>query len=182
MPDISLPTARDWMFPSPFTLTPDVDLFDAMDRLVEAKVPAAPVIDENDCLLGMLTEKDCLRVLSKMTYDVDHLEGGTVADYQSPIRVVVEPEMDLFRVAEKFLATNFPILPVVDDCRLLGLISRQGALQGIRAFRREVQRIRGEFETVAGRQADRPRGIETLQRVFAASSAEQLVRIFGRKS
>ncbi len=30
-----------------------------MDRLVESKVPAAPVIDENECLVGMIAQSSC---------------------------------------------------------------------------------------------------------------------------
>lgn len=182
MTGVALPTIRDWMIPSPFTLSPEQDLFAAIELLLRHELAAAPVVDRDDNLLGMLTEKDCLRVLSNLVYDEDLLEGGKVGDFQSAIRMVCEPSMDIFRAVEMFLATNFPILPVVDQGRLCGLISRLRMLQGIQTFRREIAKARGERENVAGRQADRPRTIESMQKTVANQSKEQLVRLFGRLS
>ncbi len=177
--DVALPTARDWMSSRVLTFTPDDELFDAIDELLKHSFAAAPVVDEDNCLLGMLTEKDCLRVLSNLAYDND-FEGGAVRDYLSAIRVIVEPEMDLFRVAEMFLGTNFPLLPVVKSGKLCGVISRRDMLRGVRAFRSELDRKQAEHEQIAGRQADRPRTIENMQRTVANQSRDQLVRLFTR--
>lgn len=180
MSEMALPTARDWMVPSPFVLEPGTDLFTAIELLVRHRLPAAPVVGEDGTLLGMLTEKDCLRVLSRIAYD-DGLDGGTVRDFQSKVRVLCEPDMDLFRVLEPFLATNFPMLPVVEEGRLVGLIRRHDLLREILAYRARRDKEMQARERAAGRQADRPRGIETLQRTAATQSREQLVRLLGRK-
>lgn len=179
--DVALPTARDWMSTRVLTFSPDDELFDAIDELLKHSFAAAPVVDEDSHLLGMLTEKDCLRVLSNLAYDND-VEGGAVRDYQSAIRVIVEPEMDLFRVAEMFLGTNFPLLPVVEGGRLCGVISRRDMLRGVRAFRGQLDRKKAAHEETAGRQADRPRTIEGMQRTVGSQSRGQLVRLFTRRS
>ncbi|NJL27852.1 MAG: CBS domain-containing protein [Thermoanaerobaculia bacterium] len=180
MTETVLPTARDWMSTSVLAVGPNDDLFDAINRLLSHHYAAAPVIDEDGNLQGMLTEKDCLRVLSHLTYAGD-LEG-VVEEYQSAIRAICEPGMDLFRVTELFLSTNFPLLPVVERGRLVGVISRRDALRGIRVFREELFRQQREREQLAGHQADRPRSIENLQRAAASGSRDQLVRLMGRKS
>ncbi len=177
--DIVLPTAGDWMTSNVLTLQPDQELFEAIDLLLRNSFAAAPVVDSEGNLIGMLTEKDCLRVLSNLTYDEDLL-GGLVEDYQSAIRLICEPQMDLFRVAEMFLGTNFPLLPVVDEGRLCGVISRRDMLRGIRAFRGQLRHIKGEREAVAGHQADRPRSIESMQRTVANQTKDQLVRLMKR--
>lgn len=182
MSEVLLPTARDWMFKSPFTLSPEQDLFTAIDLLVKHQLAAAPVVDAEEHLLGMLTEKDCLRVLSNLTYGEDLLVDGQVKEYQSAIRMICEPSMDIFRVVEMFLATNFPILPVVENGRLRGLISRLSMLRGIQSFRTRLDQARHQREKLAGHQADRPRTIESMQRTVANQTKEQLVRIFGRKA
>lgn len=179
--DVALPTARDWMSTSVLTFSPEDELFDAIELLLKNSFAAAPVVDEDNCILGMLTEKDCLRVLSNLAYDND-LEGGYVKDYQSAIRVIVAPEMDLFRVAEMFLGTNFPLLPVVEGGKLCGVISRRDMLRGVRAFRSELDRRQRDQETSAGHQADRPKTIETMQRTVASQSRDQLVRLFTRRA
>lgn len=180
MTEMALPTARDWMTKEVLTLSPEDDLFDAIDQLLANSFAAAPVIDDDRCLLGMLTEKDCLRVLSNVAYEDDLHDGGKVGEYQSTIRSICGPEMDLFRVANLFLSTNFPLLPVVEEGKLCGVISRRDLLRGVRAFRDQLNERRSAFEEVAGHQADRPRSIESMQRSAANQSRDQLVNLFRR--
>jgi CBS domain-containing protein len=183
MKDVALPTARDCMSSRVLTFSPEQELFEAIAQLLKHHFAAAPVIDEEGRLTGMLTEKDCLRVLSNFTYEQD-FEGGTVTvkDYQSPIRITCDPDMDVFRVTERFLACNFPLLPVVEDDRLVGVISRRDTLRGVEKLRESISRTKQQFESSAGHQIDRPRSIESLQRAAAGSSPEQLVGLMGRKS
>ncbi len=179
MTDVAIPTAADWMSTNVLTFSPDDDLFDAMNQLLANHFAAAPVVDEQRCLLGVLTEKDCLRVLSHLAYENDQ-KGGRVSDYQSPPRVICEPGMDLFRVTEMFLSTNFPLLAVVEKGKLCGVISRRDALRGVRELRREIDRVRSKLEQTAGHQSDRPRSIESMQRTAANQSRDQLARLFTR--
>ncbi len=179
--DLSLPTARDWVAPCPFDLSPDDDLHAALDQMVKHRASAAPVLDGAGRLVGMLTEKDCLRVLSSAAYEGD-LQEGTVADFHSAVAMSIEPGMDLFRVAELFLSNNFPVLPVVENGRLIGQVSRQSVLEGIQTLRGALEERQKRFEAEAGHQADRPRSIESMQRIVAnARNRDQLVRQIGRK-
>jgi Sec-independent protein translocase protein TatA len=54
-------------------------------------------------------------------------------------------------------------------------------LRGIRAFRKEIDRVQAQLEKEAGHQADRPRTIESMQRTVANQTREQLVRLFTRR-
>ena len=54
---------RDYMTRGLITLTPEMDLFEAIGILQTNKISGAPVIDENGHLLGMLSEGDCLRTV-----------------------------------------------------------------------------------------------------------------------
>lgn len=180
MPDLSLPAARQWMASPQCILKPSDRVLDAIDRLVEFSIAAAPVVDDDGQLVGMLTEKDCLRILTSITYELGW-ELGLVGDYLSPIVAVCEPDMDLFQVAELFLQNNFPVLPVTDGDGLVGTISRKAMMKGIQSLRRGLERTQKSFEETAGRQADRPRGIENMQRAAADHSRQQLVQLFKRK-
>ncbi len=180
MYDVELPTARDCMTSTVLSLNPEQDVFDAMAQLLKHHFAAAPVVDKDRRVLGMLTEKDCLRILSNFAYD-DDLEGGKVSDYQSPLHQTCEPGMDLFGVVDRFLSTNFPLLPVVENGKLVGVISRRDTLRGIQEMRRRLDLARVKLEKAAGRQADRPRSIESMQRTAANRTKEQLARLMGRK-
>lgn len=174
-----IPTAAELMTPSRLTLTPGMDILDAIDELVDRQVAAAPVVDEEAKLLGMLTEKDCLRVLSTSAYEAVYKEG-TVGDYMSPIRTVIEARMDIFETAKQFLSCNFPTLPVVEDGRLLGRLSRKDMLRAIQLFiaRNEARRLRQMKE--AAKAGERPRSIEDMQQTAARFSRKGLADLFSR--
>ena len=180
MYDEDLPTASDFMTTSVFSLSPEKDVFEAVDQLLKRHFAAAPVVDEDNRVLGVLTEKDCLRILSNRAYG-DDLEGGKVSDFQSPTPLVCEPHMDIFGVVDRLLSTNFPLLPVVKNEKLVGVVSRRDTLRGIKELKRRIDLQREKSEKAAGTQADRPRSIENLQRAAGSTTKEQLARLFGRK-
>lgn len=175
-----IPTASDLMEDADVVFSPGMDLLDAIDELAQHKASAAPVVDENRHLLGMLTEKDCIRILSGSAFY--RPRGGTVEDFMSVVRLAVEPEMDLFRVSELFLDNNFPMLPVVDRGKLVGCISRQDMLRGIMELTHAWRRVQSKLEEEAGEAVERPSSIQDLQEVFSKYSKGQLVRRFGRRS
>jgi len=167
-------TARDVMSTWVFTLAPGADVYKAIDTLVAKRAPGAPVVDESNRLVGILTEKDCLRVLSGSAYG--NLAGGHVRDYMSPVGVTVSPGMDLFSVAQLFLSTNFPSLPVLDGGKLMGTISRQDMLLGIQGLQRaiEAERVREDRRLRAMKD---PRTISEMQRLVASQKREQLAAV-----
>ena len=160
-----IPTAVDLMDTGGARLDPNLDVTDGMKELAKRHTSAAPVVDSTGWLRGLLTEKDCLRILSNAAFDGP--SAGTVGDFMSPARVTIDPGMDLFRVAEAFLATNFPMLPVVDDGRLVGLIRRHQLLQRILDFIRDTAAERRKAEEAPSAGSNRPLSIEQMQRVLA---------------
>lgn len=178
MADTKIPSATDLMTRTRLVLDPATDILDAIDELVKREVSAAPVVDEQDKLLGMLTEKDCLRVLSTSAYE-NVFKGGTVGDYMSEIRVVVEASMDLFKTAEQFLCCNFPTLPVVEAERLVGRLSRKEMLRAVRDF---IQvDMQQQLAAHQARDLSRPKSIEGMQQAAANLGRKGLADLFSRK-
>lgn len=132
----NVPMVRDCMHKTVVALRPETDITEAIEVLLDKECAGAPVVDGNQQLVGILTEKDCLRVLSN--YAVYSIHGGTVGDYMSEPRVHVHPDMDLFGAANRFLATNFATLPVLDRGRLVGCLSRSDMLRGILKLERDT--------------------------------------------
>lgn len=179
MAEEPLPTARDWMETAGFTFRPTEDLLGAIEQLSRRRLAAAPVVGEGGKLLGMLTEKDCLRLLSLLTFH--HPRSGRVADFMSSVPEPLRPEMDVFDVVETFLANNFPILPVVEGAKVVGVISRQRMLRGIFELLAEVnEELRPEADVARG-VTERPRSIQQMQSLYARLSGDQLARVVGRR-
>lgn len=123
---------RDCMTSHPVSFHTDTDLMRAIELLLEHRLSAAPVVDEHGLLVGLLSEGDCLRgMLSGSYYDAI---GGTVAAYMATTVESVGPEADIIEVAGRFIEGGRHRLPVVENGRLLGLVSRHDVLRAIKAF------------------------------------------------
>lgn len=125
----TLPVVRDYMDDHVHTLPPDMDMRAAVRFLLENRVTGAPVVDEEGTLLGIVTEKDCLRLL---THGVDNdVPRGVVADFMTTEVISIPPTMDVYYAAGIFTANHFRRLPVVLDGRLVGAITRYDLLRVI---------------------------------------------------
>ncbi len=132
-----LPHARDLSVPVRVMLTPQMFIFDAIEKLASSRLSAAPVVGEDGRLIGILTEKDCLRVISNIGYN--EIVGGSVADYMSEPVATLTEDMDLFNVARQFLVTHFMVLPVLKRGAPIGLVTRHCLLEHIGDLRRSKQ-------------------------------------------
>ncbi len=121
--------ARDFMVVKHPTLSPDMPLLKAVDLFLKTGVTGAPVVDQYDRLLGILTEKDCIKLLAKRSYYHEEPDR-TVADEMATGIRTVDAETDLQKIVDLFLGSPFRQLPVVDaDNRLVGMISRRDVVK-----------------------------------------------------
>ena len=71
------------------TLTPDMDVLQAVDVLLKNRISGAPVVNADNQVVGVLSEKDCLRLVAG---GVDGEEAtGTVSDFMSPEVETIPP-------------------------------------------------------------------------------------------
>ena len=127
-------TATDIMARSEATLDPESDIYDALKRLLKSRQTGAPVVDRDGTLLGMLTERDCLKVL--VGGALDGLPTGKVSDYMTAPAESITPTTSLFDIAHIFLTRSYRKLPVVDpDGRVIGQVSRRDMLIAIGSAR-----------------------------------------------
>jgi len=137
-----------------------------------------PVIDDNDTLVGFLTEKDCLRL--QVVSHQYNMTGRSVRDIMSGINQALHPDADLLAAASVFLACNFATLPVIEGDELVGSISRQDMLMAVQRWHRD--RGQGfQREKADQRLIDNPSSIEQLQILVGKSSNEQLATVLRRR-
>lgn len=125
---------RDYMAANLVTFSPDTDVMQALHRLVAQRISGAPVVDERGNLVGMLSERDCLRVALQATYHEE--SAGKVKDYMSTGVTTVEADTTILEVAEMFLSAPYRRYPVVEDIRLVGQISRRDVLRALQSVAR----------------------------------------------
>ena len=126
----TLPTVREYMATKPWTLSPDMEILNAVEFLLKHRISGAPVVDKDKHVVGMISEKDCLKLLAEgVDHDVPH---GSVAEFMTTEVESIPPDMDLYYAAGLFLKRSYRRFPVVDDGTLVGQISRRDILRAIR--------------------------------------------------
>ncbi|ALN18321.1 signal transduction protein with CBS domains [Ectopseudomonas mendocina] len=128
---------RDYMTRHLVTFRSDTDLFTAINRLLEHRISGAPVVDSQGHLIGLLSEGDCLRgILSGAYYEA---VGGTVSTYMTTTVETVTPEADIIELSERFLRGRRRRMPVIENGRLVGQISRHDVLRAVKEFAQHEQ-------------------------------------------
>jgi CBS domain-containing protein len=147
-----LPTVREFMDKFVDTLSPETDIMEAVDFLLEKRVTGALVANSRGELAGILTESDCLKLLTLGGGDHE-APKGKVKDFMTSQVETIPPTMDIYYVAGLFMTKNFRRFPVVEDGRIVGAITQFDVL-------RAVQR------GLAGQSQDRSFGVKNLAGVF----------------
>ena len=125
------PTVRDHMDTRQQSLRQEMPILDAVEFLLEKHITGAPVVDGDNAVVGVLSEFDCLNLLTK---GYDHAAPvGTVGDFMTPSAMTVQPKMDIYYAAGLFLNNIYRRFPVVEDGKLVGVITRFDLLRAISA-------------------------------------------------
>ena len=117
---------RDFMTTLMVTLRQDMGIYEAVKILLKNKTSGAWVLDESKMLLGVLSEKDCLRIFANKAFN--QIPSGIVADYMSKSMKSLHPDDDLFKVTDIFLKSPFRRLPVIEHGILIRQVSRYDVL------------------------------------------------------
>jgi len=111
------------------TLDPDMDVLSAVHALVTNVIAGAPVVDEKHRLIGILTERDCMRAVMQAQYH--DTPGGPVHRYMTKDPQVVSPDESILQVAQLFINGKYHRYPVVKNDRLVGMISRRDVMHAM---------------------------------------------------
>lgn len=119
--------ARDFMVTRLTTLTPELDVHDAIRLLLRNRISGAPVVDASGTYLGVFSERCCMQVILDAAYE--QLPSTQVGMFMDREAMTITPDTQLLSIAQAFLLTNYRRLPVVDEeGKLHGQISRRDVL------------------------------------------------------
>jgi CBS domain-containing protein len=146
---------REWMTTDVVTFAPDENVRDAMRRLVTEDVDAGPVVDDEGAVVGMLSTSDLIveeallhiptafnffgvevewesfRHHKKLDADVSKALGSTVGEVMSGKPVYVQSDDTIETAATLMHDSQVSRLPVIDDGRLVGLLSQNDILRAV---------------------------------------------------
>lgn len=102
------------------TIAKDADIFDAIRMMVDGNITGMPVVDEDEVLVGMITERDVIRGLLR-TQDTE----AKVQDYMTTDIVSFNEEGNLLDIITTLVENNFRRVPIESEGKLVGIISRR---------------------------------------------------------
>ena len=117
-------TAKDIMRTNLVTIRPDCSLSDAAELLLEHRISGLPVTTQSGKLVGVISEFALLAI----AYDRNsHLQ--VVEDHMTRHVISVDPETPLTKLADSFILHRIRRIPVVEDGKLVGIVSRRELLR-----------------------------------------------------
>ena len=115
------------------TFTPETDIMDAINTLLDKRITGAPVLNQRNEVVGMIDDKDCLHILVDSVYHNQPVHKHTVGDYMTDVMRKITEDADIVDAANIFLSTKFKRLIVTNKVgRLKGQISRRDILRAIK--------------------------------------------------
>ncbi len=128
-----LPKVHEFMTTKLINLKPEMSVYDAIDLFLKHKISGACVVDDHNHLIGIYSEKDCLKELKNRVYY--NQPSGRVKDHMAKTPQTVRPDDDLINVSDIFLYNPFKLIPVIDKKKLVGLVSRRDVIRVMKKFR-----------------------------------------------
>ena len=124
-------TVEDYMTRKLVTFRPDQTMDQVLDLLLAKNISGGPVIDENNNLVGIISEGDCLKEVVKGKYNNVPTLSGYVRDYMAVDVKFVEPNLNIFELAQMFLNMRLRRFPVMKNGRLVGQISQKDVMRAM---------------------------------------------------
>lgn len=126
---------KDSMNPNPVTVLPEVNIADVAKLMLKHKVSGVLVVDSSKTLLGMISELDCLKVMSDSIY-IDGCNTSSLSAKDIMIKEVtsVSPDAQLFDVMTSMLNQGQRRRPVVENGRVIGQVTCRQLLRVITSF------------------------------------------------
>ena len=152
---------QNYMTPNPVTVRPETPVEDIAKLLLAHRINGVPVVENTGRLLGVVTAEDLLHrgaderfepreSIWKENFWVSFLspqgshrgkaEGRTAAEVMTTEVHSVEPGMHLSVAARLMVDHHLTSLPVVDDGKVVGVISRTDLLSHLKEMENPLLR------------------------------------------
>lgn len=125
---------RDIMSRDCYRVSPNASITTLAKGLALHRLPGAPVVDDADHLIGFISEQDVMgRVLDSIYHDD---EAPLVKEMMRQEVLSVSPNKSITDLAQEMLGSKPKVYPVVEQQRLVGIVTRRDILIALLTIRR----------------------------------------------
>jgi predicted transcriptional regulator len=122
-------TVRDCMSQSMILFNKNQSIIEVVDMLIKFRISGGPVVDDQKRVIGIISEGDCVKQISESRYYNMPMEDTSVEKYMSKEVDVMSPDVNLFDAAQLFLKSKRRRFPVVEDGKIIGIVSQKDILR-----------------------------------------------------
>ena len=108
------------------TVRRTTDIYDAIRMMADGNITGLPVVDEDEKLVGIVTEKDIMRRLLNT-----RSTEGEVQDYMTTDIISFNENDNLLDVIHTLVENKFRRVPIESEGKLVGIISRRDIISYI---------------------------------------------------
>lgn len=119
----------DYMTRNLITFKPENTVEEVIQSLISNRISGAPVVNESNELVGMISEGDCIKQISDSRYYNMPVENNTVEQHMIKNVETIDGNMNIFDAAQKFLNAKRRRFPIVENGKLVGQISQKDILK-----------------------------------------------------
>ena len=142
--------AKDIMTKEIITVSPETEITQAANLLLEKRINGVPVVNAAGKLVGILCQSDLiaqqksipipslftlldgyisLKTSKRMDKEVEKIAATKVAEAMTADPVTVDPETDIEKVAVLMVEKNYHTLPVIEAGELVGILGKEDVLR-----------------------------------------------------
>jgi CBS domain-containing protein len=149
--------ARDVMVSPVITTRPSASVAEVAKMLLQRRISAVPVVDDQGRLVGIVSEGDLLHraeagterrrswwlrmVAGDETLAADYVKahGRKVADVMTRNVITATPETPLHEIAALMEKRAIKRVPIVENDQLVGIVSRANLIQAVASTRKQLK-------------------------------------------
>jgi len=142
--------AKDIMTKEIITVSPETEITQAANLLLEKRINGVPVVNAAGELVGILCQSDLiaqqksiplpslftlldgyisLTASKRMDKEVEKIAATKVAEAMTADPVTVDPETEIEKVAALMIEKNYHTLPVIEAGELVGILGMEDVLR-----------------------------------------------------
>ena len=104
---------------------------EVIQTLLKYKISGGPVVNDDNELIGVISEGDCMKEVVRGKYNNMPNLNGMVAEHMTRDVISIPPETNIFDAAKMFLDKRIRRFPVVNRGKLVGQISQKDIMRAV---------------------------------------------------
>jgi CBS domain-containing protein len=120
---------KDYMSTNIITFHPEQSVEEVIETLIKHRISGGPVVNKDNELVGIISEGDCIKQISESRYYNMPLNNNAVKNHMITEVETIDGNLTIFDAANQFLNARRRRFPIVENGKLIGLISQKDVLK-----------------------------------------------------